>query len=390
AFTGLGNSPLNVTAAQGVLINDPAPAPVTQFQNPSAQGGTVNINADGSLAYTPPAGFVGQDTFTYTIANQSGQSQATVTVTINNLAFYVNNAGANGNGTFGAPFNNLAAALAAAGPGNIIFVFRGDGTNNGLAGPIVLQDGQVLIGEGAGLNFNNGINPRADVLAQQIVPPDGFPVITGPITLADGNTVSGVRLENTAGDAIAGNGVNGARITDNEIASPTDDGIDLANANGTLTLSNNTVTGAGDVGFDIAFDSVNATLVVQDNQITGPGSEGIRLVPTGAAEVTASVLDNAVSDTGQLGAAFRGAGIQLSPAGTADVTATIASNTVTNSGVGGAGIELLPVGNSVLDLTLTGNQIDDAQSAGIALINLDKAQFTASILNNSSTGAALQ
>ena len=39
---------------------------VTAFDAASANGGTIVMNADGSFSYTPPAGFTGDDTFTYT------------------------------------------------------------------------------------------------------------------------------------------------------------------------------------------------------------------------------------------------------------------------------------------------------------------------------------
>ncbi|WP_184075355.1 Ig-like domain-containing protein, partial [Sphingomonas prati] len=49
----------------------------------SAARGTVVINADGTLSYTPPADFTGTDTITYTISDgQGGTSTATVTVTV--------------------------------------------------------------------------------------------------------------------------------------------------------------------------------------------------------------------------------------------------------------------------------------------------------------------
>ncbi|MEO8503276.1 MAG: Ig-like domain-containing protein [Acidobacteriota bacterium] len=45
----------------------------------SAAGGSVTLNADGSLSYTPPASFIGDDTFKYILQNAVGSSIATVT-----------------------------------------------------------------------------------------------------------------------------------------------------------------------------------------------------------------------------------------------------------------------------------------------------------------------
>src|SRR5262249_51920822 len=49
---------------------------------PTAQGGTVSLNADGSLRYTPTANFTGNDTFKYVLQNSGGSSTATVTVAV--------------------------------------------------------------------------------------------------------------------------------------------------------------------------------------------------------------------------------------------------------------------------------------------------------------------
>ena len=47
------------------------------------QHGSVVVNADGTFTYTPGAGFVGQDSFTYRITDANGDvSTATVTVTV--------------------------------------------------------------------------------------------------------------------------------------------------------------------------------------------------------------------------------------------------------------------------------------------------------------------
>lgn len=52
----------------------------------STQGGTISqpAPADGTVDYTPPAGFTGADTFTYTLTDDAGResSSATVTVTV--------------------------------------------------------------------------------------------------------------------------------------------------------------------------------------------------------------------------------------------------------------------------------------------------------------------
>ena len=49
----------------------------------TANGGTVNLLADGSFTYDPPANFNGPDSFTYTVTDGSLSSIGTVTLTVN-------------------------------------------------------------------------------------------------------------------------------------------------------------------------------------------------------------------------------------------------------------------------------------------------------------------
>lgn len=73
---------LEKSAEEGVLINDePGNATVTDYTQPSH--GTVTVNPDGSYIYEPDEGFVGTDTFTYTISDSVGNtSTATVTIVV--------------------------------------------------------------------------------------------------------------------------------------------------------------------------------------------------------------------------------------------------------------------------------------------------------------------
>lgn len=63
--------PLNVVAVSGLV---------------TAQGGSVDIAANGDFTYTPATGFFGTDSFTYILQDgQGGEDAATVTVTVNEL-----------------------------------------------------------------------------------------------------------------------------------------------------------------------------------------------------------------------------------------------------------------------------------------------------------------
>ena len=82
-FTIQESNPL-IVAAPGVLANDldPDGDPLAVSQFTQGANGTVFVGADGSLAYQPLSGFVGTDSFTYTVSDGIATSSATVEVTV--------------------------------------------------------------------------------------------------------------------------------------------------------------------------------------------------------------------------------------------------------------------------------------------------------------------
>src|SRR4029077_17335832 len=88
--TGVSDS---YSTLEGTALSVPAPGVLAidtgdnlmatpQVAAATSQGGTVTLNADGSFTYTPLTGFIGVDTFTYTVTNSSGSSTATVSITV--------------------------------------------------------------------------------------------------------------------------------------------------------------------------------------------------------------------------------------------------------------------------------------------------------------------
>ncbi|NKB79483.1 tandem-95 repeat protein [Ochrobactrum daejeonense] len=57
--------------------------PLTVTDATSANGGTVTVNPDGTLNYTPPLDFTGDDVVTYTVDDgNGGTTTGTITVTV--------------------------------------------------------------------------------------------------------------------------------------------------------------------------------------------------------------------------------------------------------------------------------------------------------------------
>ena len=72
-------------AAPGVLANDvnPSASTLTAAVATNVQHGTLSLNSNGGFTYTPTAGYVGTDTFSYTVSDGiSSDQQALVTLTV--------------------------------------------------------------------------------------------------------------------------------------------------------------------------------------------------------------------------------------------------------------------------------------------------------------------
>ena len=78
---------INTPYTGNVLINDNdgdgETLTVTAVTNGNTTHGTYSVSAAGIFTYTPAAGYVGTDTFTYTIADHCTTAMGTVTITIN-------------------------------------------------------------------------------------------------------------------------------------------------------------------------------------------------------------------------------------------------------------------------------------------------------------------
>lgn len=300
-YDAFANAPIVVAAAEGVLANDTVNgATITAFDNPSADGGVVNLAGDGSFTYAPPGGGIvgANDTFTYTLTNAGGASVATVTITaLPGVAVFVDNSNPNppGDGSFADPFTTVAAAVAASAAGDTIFVFQGAGPYNEA---VNLLANQSLVGEGSGLLT------RGDIRAQTVVPPNGFPVITGTVTLADNNTVQGLRFEDITGigvGAIVAPFVDGTpQVTDGTIVGnqlvENSGGIILNDADGTWTITGNTFQdNLVDITVSGSLLAGQQTLAIAANDSDGSG-RFLFLGVSGATQAEAQVVGNTATN----------------------------------------------------------------------------------------------
>lgn len=297
-YTAVGNVLLTVSLDESVLDNDivggclddraeanaiMAPGSstamdgltVVAFDQASANGGQVMVNADGTFTYNPPVGFEGSDTFTYTMQTPGGvQDTATVTILVSEVVWFIDSAAAGGgDGRFTGPFNDVNQFLAIQGNGgpndaeveDYIFFYAGNQTP--YVATIPLLDDQQVRGEAEDLVVNGrtivtaGNRPILSTILQ--IGEGGEPIIQ----LANRNTVRGVELNGSEGPGIRGFDTLGPVLVDNVRILNVDTAFDVSgNIAGTYTIGNNQAQGGVYVSscFQVVgmfdFDASEATL----------------------------------------------------------------------------------------------------------------------------------
>ncbi len=285
SFNGVGNTELRVgtgpsahpsaVVAGSVLANDsdadggPTPLAVTASDATSANGGTITMLPNGTFNYLPPVGFIGGDTFNYTVSDGIATASATVTITLTDRVWYVNPAGAGPQtGRSPEPFLTIAQAQAASAVNDFIHVAQG-----AQATGITLKNGQRLIGSGVPLVVG----------AYTLAPATVRPTLGGTVTLANANLVTGLNVT-ASGVGISGNAVAGGTIAEVGISGGTN-GLTLTTASGAFTLTNVSVA-PGAVGVTISGGTANVT--ANNLTVTTTGATGIVGTGTGTLAFTAA------------------------------------------------------------------------------------------------------
>ena len=285
-----------------------------------------------------------------------------------NVIHVNNTAGAGGNGTFETPFDNLAAAQAASGPDDIIFVDRGDGTVTGHTTGIALQDGQQFLASGVShqIPIDNGPG-FGDFVVVEVGLSEGRPVITGEnngsaIELANRNTVRGFEIDGTQAPGGLSNGIFGSAFTTNtdgiiedvQIRGALLNGISITNFAGDWTFSRNDIQENGFSGISL-IDHCDATSVLNfDSNIVSNniGGNGIEIINYDAAEI--NFTNNITDGNGMAGVLLQGF------KGNDAVGSQITFDNHTARENIGAGISVVDgVGNLTVMNSVLGTEIED-------------------------------
>lgn len=292
---------------------------------------------------------------------------------------FVNNTNVDlGDGTFENPFSNLspgdnptANAQEASSPGNIIYVFSGDGTPAGMGNGISLKNSQRFLGSGVSHQF---ITTKGNVVVPSLT--TNYPSVTttdfpGIVILAPhSNEVSGFILS--------------LPFSIPTIATLTD-------LTGNVSITRNILDGGTPTVIANFTDSPNAptTVLIDNNQITGGHIEA--QLSTTSLSSNLTLTNNACNNSfdglifaqtapGAIGSVFiSGNEIQGMPVSATEVAIGLDSNT-----------------NAVLSARILNNNIHDNGAPGIsmhknfAMANgAIQAEIASNILNNNAQGVQI-
>ena len=218
----------------------------------------------------------------------------------------------------GAPFATVQAAVAAAGPGADIMIQPGSGV---YLGQVQLLDDQRLLGNGS-----------VDLNAQGV----SLPTLSGPILLADNNTVDSLRVIGTDGIAIDGDGQESGTITNCDVSdNQNGTGIQMRAVTGQWRVEDNRITDIDGIGLDMDTQA-GGTANVQANRnvISECRLFGLGMAAFGQSDMKMQANNNALTGNGHgIGPDQTALGFICASQGAATITVQLIGNI--NNGIYG-------------------------------------------------------
>jgi len=314
SYASTGNVGITIPVASGLKANDfddniPG-LTISAGTFATTQGGSIMISADGSFMYTPPAGFTGSDTYTYTLNDANGvgggvptTDMAIVTITVSNIIWFIDNSSvaATSDGRLTSPFKSLADFNAGSTAVGDLTYIEHTGTN--YTGGIVLQDNERVYGEGhtGGANLSNVLPFSLAPNSKTLPNINGTrPIITNAagdgVTLAQNNNLRGFDVGNCSDfgmDNIGTNSIGNLVVSEVAINNTTGGGFDASNGSGaSMNAVFSSITSTGGVnGIDLT--SCAGTFTANGGTITNPTGTGV-LISGGSVVFSSSgvITDN--------------------------------------------------------------------------------------------------
>ena len=188
---------------------------------------------------------------------------------------YVNNSAAtNGDGTIEKPYKTLAEAQNNSSTYNIIYIYRGDGTDSGYNQGITLKDYQKVYGQN--VNFTLGdITDNSSDNGMIFIKKDNYSSIsnvTGPvINAASNNVIRGLEISST--------GKTGINYNDKQRG---------------ITIKDNFIHHNA-IGINIVTSNNNATNTIQNNIINSNSTNGISITSNNSSIASNNISDNTIN-----------------------------------------------------------------------------------------------
>ncbi len=282
------------------------------------------------------------------------------------------------NGTFESPDNTLTSVNA-----DVIYVFPGDGTTNGMDSGITLQDNQRLWGSGINQTLPTTVGtvtvPRMSgrgTVDRTAV----LPIITNlapsanVITLGNNNEISGLFIENTtASNAVGGANIANARLLNCSLGGPLGQGgvgFSMTDLAGKLRIDN--CVFAQNVAVLLVNNSTNLKAEISNSNFNTQSTTidwTLNNTSIGRLKIKDSQLDS-IND-----------GILVTSNGTSSITANIKNSTLT-IGLVGIGLDASGATNATQNLTFENSTLNTL-SLGIFVTQM--GQFNLDLTDNTIT-----
>jgi len=401
AYNVYGNIAISINTANGSRNNDTGDQIVIQSycggilpgnNCTTANGGTLNMAADGSFAYNPPVGYIGNDTVNYVISNGLGTSNANITFTIANKLWFIDGTTGAGDGRRLSPFNSISAFTAVNDgvgvhpkAGDRIYIACSSAPcTYSTATSLQLLDNQVVIGAGSDLATIIGALPlgSAALPGAGTKPNVRTTAANYAIDLASGNTVRGLDLGvsgNTTARGISNVSGSAGNVTILDSVTINANGGPAVNifGGGTMNVTFGSITSASSSANGIVVGSMAGTFTVSGTtSITSSTNAAVSLTSnTGTITFAALNIDNSSTNV---------AGVAAS-SNTGTITATSGTlNTGSSQAVNIDG----SAGTTPLAMTLTSVTSSGGSTSGI-LLNKTSGSFTVTGTGSANSGGTI-
>ena len=276
---------------------------------------------------------------------------------------FVDNQRGSSDGSFGNPFRTLAQAQANSQPGDIIYVFPGDGTDNGMNVGISLQNNQQLLSSAVAIPVSSTFGSLT-IPAQTFSKPfiSNYGAVNNVINLANNNEVRGFNI--TASglvgfQAIDGtNGTLNVTISENNINANGTIGINLSALSGNALISQNFINDGGGTGINFNAQAPFFTATISNNSFTSNSLGFGFLIDTLAGTAAIDILNNTFSNH------FQGISATTRLGNIGSLSFLINNNTGINENT----MMTLQVFGGSINATINNNQILSPSLNGINII----------------------